>query len=135
MRFLMTFKSDERPRPGVSACKQYLPEMARLMEELTRAGVVLATEGLLPSASGARVAYSGGNIAVTDGPFAEAKEVVAGFALVRVGSKAEAVELAGRFLTIAGEGACEILEVFEAPGGGHAPRPHPESGAANPPPN
>jgi hypothetical protein len=125
MRFLMTFKSDEEPPPGVSACKQHLPEMAKLTDELTRAGVLLATEGLLPSSRGARVTYARGRLAVTDGPFAEAKEVIAGFALVRVPSKAEAVELAGRFLTIAGGGRCEILEVFEAPAGGHESRPRP----------
>src|SRR5436190_11824763 len=104
MRFMMTFKTDEEPRPGVSACKQYLPEMATLMGELTRAGVVLSTEGLLPSARGARVTFARGNLAVTDGPFAEAKEVIAGFCIARVNSKADAVELAGRFLTIAGGG-------------------------------
>lgn len=120
---MLMFKSEEEQRPGVSACKQHLPEMAKLMAELTKAGVVLSTEGLLPSSSGARVAISGGKVSVTDGPFAEAKEVVAGFALVRVGSKAEAVDLAGRFLAIAGEGRCEILEVFEPAGGGLEPRP------------
>ncbi len=125
MRFMMVFKSDEEPKPGVSACKQYLPEMARLVDEMTRAGVLLATEGLLPSASGARVTFSGGKLGVRDGPFAEAKEVIAGFAVVRVRSKAEAVELAGRFLTVAGEGRCEILEVFEASDVGHEGRVHP----------
>jgi hypothetical protein len=123
MRFMMLFKADEAPPPGVSACKQYLPEMAKLMGELTRAGVVLATEGLLPSERGARVTHSRGNVAVRDGPFAEAKEVVAGFCVARVGSKAEAVELAGRFLTIAGGGSCDVLEVFEPPAGGHESRP------------
>src|SRR5262245_57412527 len=107
MRFMMLFNSDEAPPPGVSACKQHLPEMAKLMGELTAAGVVLSTEGLLPSARGARVSFARGKLAVTDGPFAEAKEVIAGFCLVRLPSKAEAVQLAGRFLTIAGGGQCE----------------------------
>jgi hypothetical protein len=113
MRYMLTFKTDEAPKPGLSACKQYLPEMAKLMGELTAAGVVVSSEALLPSATGARIAFSRGNIAVTDGPFAEAKEVVAGFCIVNVKSKAEAVELGRKFLTIAGEGRCEILEVFE----------------------
>jgi hypothetical protein len=125
MRFMMMFKSAEAPEPGRSACKQHLPEMAKLTDELTKAGVLLTTEGLLPSATGARVALSGGRLTVTDGPFAEAKEVVAGFCIVRVNSKAEAVDLAGRFLTIAGGGRCEILEVFEAPDAGPEPHPHP----------
>jgi hypothetical protein len=119
MRFMLTFKTDEAPPPGASACRQYLPEMARLMGELTKAGIVQTTEGLLPSASGARVIFDRGKVAVTDGPFAEAKEVVAGFCIVRVNSKAEAVALASRFLTIAGTGQCEVLEVFEPPAGGH----------------
>jgi hypothetical protein len=118
MRYLMTFTSAEPPRPGESACKQNLPEMARLTEELKAAGVLLATEGLLPPDRGARVALSAGKLVVHDGPFAEAKEVVAGFALVRVASKAEAVALAGRFLTIAGGGRCDVLEVLE-PAAGH----------------
>lgn len=113
MRYLLTFTSDEPAPAGASACKQYLPEMARLTEELKAAGVILATEGLLPPDRGARVSLARGKLAVLDGPFAEAKEVVAGFALVRVASKAEAVELAGRFLTIAGGGRCDVLEVFE----------------------
>src|SRR5947199_5526346 len=106
MRFMLMFKTDTEPTPGVSACKQYLPEMAKLMGELTATGVVLSSEALLPSAS-ARVTFNRGHVAVTDGPFAEAKEVVAGFCIVRVNSKAEAVELAGRFLAVAGEGRCE----------------------------
>ncbi|HEX4590799.1 MAG TPA: YciI family protein [Gemmataceae bacterium] len=113
MRYMLTFKADEEPKPGLSACKQYLPEMAKLMGELTEADVIVSTEALLPSSTGARLTYSRGTIAVTDGPFAEAKEIVAGFCVVNVKSKAEAVELGRKFLTIAGEGRCEILEVFE----------------------
>jgi hypothetical protein len=119
MKFMLMFKSDEQPRPGVSACKQYLPEMAKLMGDLTKAGVVVATEGLLPSASGARVAFDRGKLTVMDGPFAEAKELIAGFCIAKVSTKQEAVDLAGRFLTIAGEGRCEILEVFEPAVAGH----------------
>src|SRR5947209_18639010 len=103
MRFMLMFKTDAAPAPGVSACKQYLPEMAKLMGEMTAAGVVVSSEALLPSSTGARVHLAAGKPAVTDGPFAEAKEVVAGFCIVRVNSKAAAVDLAGRFLTIAGE--------------------------------
>jgi hypothetical protein len=113
MKYMMMFKSDEPPPPGQSACKQHVPEMARLHDELRRAGVMLVSEGLLPSTTGARVTHDRGRISVMDGPFAEAKELIAGFCVVRVDSKAEAVDLAGRFLTIAGGGRCELLEVFE----------------------
>ena len=114
MRFMLMFKSD-RPTPaGVSPCKRELPAMGQLMKELTEAGVVVASEGLMPSDHGARVKYDGGGRhTVTDGPFAEAKEIVAGFAVVNVKSKAEAVELAKRFLAIAGEGESDVLQVFE----------------------
>jgi hypothetical protein len=118
---MLMFKSDQPVEPGTSPCKRQLPEMAKLMDELQRAGVVQATEGLMPSDTGARVRMpaGGGKAAVLDGPFAEAKELVAGFAVVRVGSKADAVELAKQFLAIAGGGTCDILEVFEPMGGGH----------------
>jgi hypothetical protein len=118
MRFMLMFKTDKPTDPGTSACKRELPEMGRLMKELTDAGVIVATEGLLPSEFGARVKYrDGGKHAVVDGPFAEAKEIVAGFAVVDVKDKAAAVELAKRFLSIAGEGESDVLQVFEAPTG------------------
>jgi hypothetical protein len=113
MRFMLMFKSDQPPEPGVSPCRQQLPEMAKLMDELKRTGVVVATEGLMPSDTGARVRLSDGKLTVRDGPFAEAKELVAGFAVVSVKSKAEAVELAKRCLTIAGGGESDVLEVFD----------------------
>ena len=114
MRFMLMFKSDKPATPGVSPCKREVPEMGKLMKELTEAGVVVASEGLMPPESGARVKYDGGGRhTVMDGPFAEAKEIVAGFAVVNVKSKAEAIELAKRFLAIAGEGESDVLQVFE----------------------
>jgi len=121
MRFLLLFKTDKPPEPGVPPCKQNLPEMAKLIGELKDAGVLLSTEGLQPPAKGARVKLSAGKLKVTDGPFAEAKEMIAGVALVQVKSKAEAIELAKRFITIAGEGESEIFEVMEQ--GEHASSP------------
>jgi hypothetical protein len=91
-----------------------MAEMGKLIDEMTREGVLLATEGCLPSAMGARVRLANGKITVTDGPFTESKELVAGFALIRAASKAEAIELTKRFLKIAGEGESEIRQVFEA---------------------
>lgn len=113
MRFMLMFKSEKPLEPGEVACKQNLPEMAKLMDQLRESGVLVATEGLKPSDSGARVRSSGGKVSVKDGPFAEAKELIAGFAVVNVKSKAEAVELATRFLEIAGGGESDILEVAE----------------------
>src|SRR4051812_37741621 len=119
MRYMMLFKPDKDPEPGVPPCKQNLPEMAKLMGELRKSGVLLATEGLLPSDSGARVRLTGGKLTIRDGPFAEAKELVAGFAIVNVRSREEAVELAKRFLAIAGGGESDVLEVMEVPAAGH----------------
>ena len=113
MRYIIMFKADSATEEAAPAC-MVLPEMERFIEEQRSRGVVLATEGLKPSASGARVRFTGGKAAVTDGPFAEAKELVAGFVLVEVPSKEEAVELAERVLRIAGDGtAAEVREVFE----------------------
>jgi hypothetical protein len=90
-----------------------MAEMGKLIEDMTRSGALLATEGCLPSALGARVRLSAGAFTVTDGPFTETKEIVGGFALIRASSKAEAIELAKRFLRIAGDGESEIRPVFE----------------------
>ena len=92
MRFMLMFKPDADPDPGVHPCKQTLPEMAKLMAELRAAGVLLASEGLQPSDEGARVRLSGGRRTVIDGPFAEAKELVGGFWMWQVKSIDEAVE-------------------------------------------
>src|SRR5258708_29902314 len=98
----------------VPACKE-LSAMGDLIGELTASGILLATEGLQPSSKGARVRRADGKITVTDGPFTEAKELIAGFALIKVNSKEEAIELTKRFLSIAGEGESEIREVMEQP--------------------
>lgn len=91
--------------------------MGKLIEEMAKAGVLLATDGLQPSSKGARVRISGGKFTVTDGPFTEAKELIAGYAIVQVKSKEEAIEHAKRFLTLVGEGESEIRQMHEAPAG------------------
>jgi hypothetical protein len=88
--------------------------MGKLIEEMTKAGVLLATEGCQPSSKGARVRLSGGRITVTDGPFTETKELVAGFAMIQVKSKDEAIEWTRRFLKVAGDGESEIRQLHEA---------------------
>jgi hypothetical protein len=105
MRYLMMSKpSDTVPDENLYA------EMGKFVEELTAAGVLLATGGLEPG--GVRLTSSGDEITVTDGPFAEAKEAVAGFALIEVRSKEEAIELARRFRNIVGDGESVIQQVF-----------------------
>ncbi|GAA5021588.1 YciI family protein [Kitasatospora paranensis] len=105
MRYLMTsLASDTAPDDKLFA------EMGRFIEELTASGVLLATGGLEPG--GVRLTSSGGEITVTDGPFAEAREAVGGFALVEVRSKEEAVELGRRFRAIVGDGVSVLQQVF-----------------------
>jgi len=91
-----------------------MAKMGKLVEEGMKAGWLLATEGCLPSALGARVRSSGGKLTVTDGPFTEAKEVVGGLAILEANSKEEAIKLARNFLQVAGEGACELRQLFGA---------------------
>jgi hypothetical protein len=112
MRFMIMFKTDAENEADAPAC-MVLPEMQRFIGELRDQGVLLGTEGLKPTASNAaRVKRSAGAFSLTDGPFAEAKELVAGFVLLELPSKDAAVDMAERFLTIAGQGWAEIREVF-----------------------
>jgi hypothetical protein len=84
-------------------------------EDMAKAGVLVATDGLQPSSKGARVRISGGKFTVTDGPFAETKELIAGYAIVQVNSKGEAIELAKRLLKVMGEGESEVRLMHETP--------------------
>jgi len=121
MRFLSIYKSVET---GVPPTEEHIAEMGKLIEKGMKAGWLLATEGCLPSALGARVRRAGGKVTVTDGPFTEAKEVVGGFALIEASSKEEAIALCKDFLDVAGDGECEIRQLYEAPAlGGEAHQP------------
>jgi hypothetical protein len=113
MRYMLMFRPNEAPPPGTHACRADLPEMQKLIADLTTSGVLLSTQGLMGSATGARVRFSEGKMSVRDGPFAEAKELVAGVCVVEVNSREEAVALAQRFLKIAGGGEGDVLQVIE----------------------
>ena len=112
MRFMILVKADKDSEAGVLPSEGLLAEMGRYNEELAKAGVLLAGEGLQPSSKGARVRFSGSQRTVIDGPFAEAKELVAGFWLLQVKSKEEAIAWAKRVPFRDGE--VEIRQVFEA---------------------
>ena len=112
MRFMVIVKADKDSEAGVLPDKKMLTEMGKFNEELAKAGVMLAGEGLQPSSKGARVRFSGSKRTVVDGPFAETKELVAGFWLWQVKSKAEAIEWSKRAPFDRGE--VEIRQVFEA---------------------
>jgi len=112
MRFMLMFKG-EPPKPGDVACKQNVPEMKKLMTDLKARGVVISTEGLEGPDKGARVRVANGKYSVIDGPFAEAKELIAGVCIVEVNSKQEAMNLTRQFLEIAGGGEGEIRQIME----------------------
>jgi len=112
MRFMVLVKGDKDSEAGVLPDKKILTEMGKFNEELVKAGVMLAGEGLHPSSKGARVKFSGGKRTVIDGPFAETKELVAGFWLWQVKSKEEAIEWLKRAPFDQTE--VEIRQVFEA---------------------
>ena len=109
MRFLSIYKTAET---NVPPTPEYIARMEKLIDDMTRAGTLIATEGCLPSALGARVRRSAGKVTVTDGPFVETKEVVGGFAILEARSKEEAIELARTFLDVAGDGECEIRQIY-----------------------
>ncbi|HYQ65831.1 YciI family protein [Actinophytocola sp.] len=124
MRFMVMIKSDERTEAGVMPTEEELTAMGRYNEELVKAGVLLAGEGLHPSAKGARVKFTDGRPTVIDGPFAEAKELIAGFWLIDVKSKEEAVEWMKRIPCTDGvETNVEIRQVFEPADFGEAYTP------------
>ena len=111
MKFLSIYKAAERNAPP---SQEEMSKMGKLVEDGFQAGWLVSTEGCLPSALGARVRLSTGKLAVTDGPFTEAKELVGGFAILQTNSKQEAIELAKRFLSVVGEGECELRQLYEA---------------------
>src|SRR3954447_3143859 len=115
MRVMVMVKATKESEAGVMPSEQLLTEMGKYNEELVKAGVVLAGEGLHPSSKGARVKFSGSKRTVVDGPFAETKEIVAGFWLIQVKSKEEAIEWVKRCPNPTGvESEIEIRQVFEA---------------------
>jgi hypothetical protein len=112
---MVIVKANKDSEAGVMPSEELLTEMGKFNEELVKAGVMLAGEGLHPSSKGARVIFSGDKRTVIDGPFAETKELVAGFWLWQVKSKEEAIEWAKRCPNPTNEGGeLEIRQVFEA---------------------
>src|ERR1700687_5326459 len=112
MRFMVLVKADKNSEKGVLPDEKLLADMGKFNDELAKAGVMLAAEGLQPSSKGARVRFSGGKRTVIDGPFAEKKELIAGFWLWKVKSKEEAIEWLKR--APFDETEVEIRQVVEA---------------------
>jgi hypothetical protein len=115
MRFIVMVKATQESEAGIMPSQELLTAMGKYNEELVKAGILLAAEGLQPSSRGARVRFSGSRRTVIDGPFAETKELVAGFWLIQVKSMDEAIEWVKRCPNpMEGESDIEIRQVFEA---------------------
>jgi hypothetical protein len=116
MKFMVIVKATEASEAGIMPSEQLIADMGRFNEEMVKAGIMLAGEGLHPSSKGARIVFDGGKRSVVDGPFAETKELVAGFWLIEVGSKEEAIEWMKRCPHPFGEGQAqlEIRQIFSA---------------------
>jgi hypothetical protein len=114
MRFMTLYKPGKES--DAPPTQQEMADMGQFIQELAQAGVLIATDGLQPSSKGTRVRISAdGKFTVTDGPFTETKELVAGYAIIQVNSKEEAIELTKRFLKVVGEGESEIRLMHDAP--------------------
>ena len=111
MKFLSIYKTVERSTPP---SQEEMANMGKLVEDGMKAGYLLGVEGCLPSALGARIRLANGKVSVTDGPFTESKEIIGGFAILNASSKAEAIQMVKDFLKVAGDGECELRQVFEA---------------------
>jgi hypothetical protein len=112
MRFMMLVKASKESEAGMLPSKELIAAMGNFNEEMAKAGVLIAGEGLQPSSKGARITYSGSKRSVTDGPFAETKELLAGFWMIDVKSKADAIAWASRVPFADGE-VVEVRQVFE----------------------
>ena len=113
MRFMMQVRADKKTESGVLPSKELVVAMGKFNEAMAKAGVMLAGDGLQPSSKGARVTFSGAKRTVSEGPFPEAKELIAGYWMIQVKSKQEAIEWAKRVPFADGE-VVEIRQVFEA---------------------
>ena len=121
MRFMVLVKADQDTEAGVLPSRELLEEMGNYNEQLAGAGMLLAGEGLQPSSKGARVRFDGARRIVTDGPFAETKELIAGFWMLQAGSLAEVIEWVKKAPMPGGE--LEIRQVFELEDFGDAVTP------------
>ncbi|GEC04978.1 transcriptional regulator [Streptomyces spinoverrucosus] len=115
-RYLSLIRIDEQNAPAEGPSPELIQRMGELIEEMTKAGVMLDNAGLTPTEQGTRVHYEGGRISLIDGPFTETKEVVGGYAVIQAKDKAEAIEWTKRFLKVHEPHwtvTCEVREVME----------------------
>jgi hypothetical protein len=114
MRILGVLRADKESEAGVPPSADLMARMGTFIEEVTKAGVLVGSEGLKPSSFGARVRLADSTFTVIDGPFTESKELIASYALFEVKSMDEAIAWTKRFLEVLGTGECELRPIFEA---------------------
>ena len=119
MRYLSIYKAVETNQPP---SPELIEKMGGLIQKMTAEGTLVTTDGWLPSAMGVRVRNASGSFKVTDGPFTESKELIAGFAILEARDKAHVVELAKTFLKVCGDGECEIRPLASGDGGCEPPQ-------------
>jgi hypothetical protein len=113
MKFLLLYRTNNKDvEAGVPPSAQEIAEMGKLMEEMGKAGVLLSTEGLKPTSKGTRVRLTRGKLTVSDGPFTGVNANIAGYALIQVKAKNDAIEWTKRFLEVTGDGESEIRELY-----------------------
>jgi hypothetical protein len=122
MRFMIIRKADAQTEAGVMPSTELLAAMGKYMEEMGKAGILLGGEGLHPSSKAARITFSGGKPTIVDGPFAETKELIAGYSLIRVKSREEALDWVKRWPVEDADGnaSLELRQIFEAEDFGEA---------------
>lgn len=113
MRILGLMKADAESEAGAPPSPELMAKMGTFMEEVARAGVLIASDGLQPSSKGKRIKLENGKVTVIDGPFTESKELIASYALFQVKTMEEAIEWTTRFLNVIGEGECELRPIFD----------------------
>jgi hypothetical protein len=121
MRFMMIVKADKESEAGLPPSPELIAAIGKLTEEAMESGVVLSNGGLLPSSKGARIRVGGGKLTVTDGPFAETKELIGGFAIIQANSRQEAIEEGSRFMQVHAdvlgpsyEGELEVRQMYDS---------------------
>jgi hypothetical protein len=112
MKFLMTYEQTKQSAPATPA---KMAEIAKFSQEMAKAGVLLMTGGLQRPTKGTHLKLAAGDFSMTDGPFAETKELIDGFALIEASTREQAIDVAKRFMLIAGDGTSEILAVYDHP--------------------
>ena len=113
MRILGMLRADQSSEAGAPPSKELIERMGTFIEEVTKAGVLVASDGLHPSSKGKRVRLKNGKVTIIDGPFTESKELVASYALFQVKSMDEAIHWTKRFLEVLGQGECELRPIFD----------------------